>query len=462
LDSPTSSRRDRWITAAAWAALLGLCAFVAGRAAESGPSNAEAASFAQWEMMGRATVGMHDAFPSLKSDDAVLESLDAGAVALRQRAAVVAGEISGPDAARARLSAFDAQARAAGGETAEVERVLDDLYPASAPKDETQAARVARLSDEDRALLARSLGWFGRLALAPEGGDAEARRSVMSAAKRTAAVNAALVGSVCLAVPAGLVLLVVALVQLVRGRLAARHVVEPGRRTFGAETFAAYLALFVVLSLGARAIPQSGARLAALLAVQVASFAALAVPVARGVDWPTLRRRIGLTTGAGLVRELAAGVVGWIACAPIVAAGVFVALALPKLLGHERSPGEGQHPIVSLLSNAAPGDALLLVAMATIMAPLLEETMFRGVLYGHLRESTARWPRAASVVAGAAAVSALFAAIHPQGWTGVPVLAALSFSFTLVREWRGSLVAPMVMHCLTNSVAVVAMRVATS
>jgi membrane protease YdiL (CAAX protease family) len=100
--------------------------------------------------------------------------------------------------------------------------------------------------------------------------------------------------------------------------------------------------------------------------------------------------------------------------------------------------------------------------MATVMAPLLEETMFRGVLYGHLRESTARWPRAASVFAGAAIVSVLFAAIHPQGWTGVPVLAALSFSFSLVREWRGSLVAPMVMHCLTNSISVVVMRVAMS
>jgi membrane protease YdiL (CAAX protease family) len=463
MNAHATTRRDRWITAAAWAAILAACAYFATEAAENGPENAAAGAHAQWEMIGRAAVGMHHALGTpASSSRAVVDTLDKGAVELRQRAAIVAGEIEGPQSAQERLAAIDVSARAAGGTTAEVERVLFDLYPASPPKDETPAARVGRLSPDDRALLAKSLGWFGRLALAPDGGDAAARDAVMSAARRTTIVNGAFVGAACALIPAGLVLLLVALVQTLRGKLVARHDVAPDERTFGAETFAAYLALFVAFSVAAREWAPAEGRVVATLCAQAASFAALGVALSRGVPWATLRRRVGLTTGAGLVREIAAGVVGWIACVPIVSAGVVVALAVPKLLGHERAPGEGGHPIVTFLQNAPPGDALLIVVAATVMAPLLEETMFRGVLYRHLRESTATWPRAASVLAGAAVVSLLFAAVHPQGWTGVPVLGALAFSFAIVREWRGSLVASMTMHCITNTVAVVAMRVALS
>jgi membrane protease YdiL (CAAX protease family) len=463
MHDPETARRDRWISAASWTAILAACAYFAGQAAENGPTNAAAASYAQWELLGRATVGMHGALPSgVSSSGRVVDELDAGAIELRQRAVVVAGEISGPADAHARLHAFDKAARAAGGGTAEVERVLADLYPASPPKDETQAARVARLSASDRVRLETSLGWFGRLALAPDGGDAAARDAVLSAARRTALVNAAMAGAACALIPAGLALLLVALVQSLRGKLVARFDVAAGERTFGAETFAAFIVLFVALSLAVHGLATGSARWAASLGAQIVSFGALAVPVLRGVPWTTLRRRIGLTRGTGIVREIVAGVVGWIASVPVLAVGVLVSLAVPKLLGHARAPGEGAHPVVSLLQNAATGDALLLIAAATIMAPLLEETMFRGVLYRHLRESTARWPRAASVVASAVVVALLFAAVHPQGWIGVPVLASMAFSFAVVREWRGSLVAPMTMHCITNTVVVVLVRVALS
>jgi len=56
----------------------------------------------------------------------------------------------------------------------------------------------------------------------------------------------------------------------------------------------------------------------------------------------------------------------------------------------------------------------------------------------------------------------LFAAVHPQGWTGAPVLAAMALSFALVREWRGSLVAPMLMHGMWNGLVLVLVRVALS
>ena len=47
-------------------------------------------------------------------------------------------------------------------------------------------------------------------------------------------------------------------------------------------------------------------------------------------------------------------------------------------------------------------------------------------------------------------VSFIFAAIHPQGALGIPVLMAPAIGFTAAREWRGSLVPSMTVHALNN------------
>jgi membrane protease YdiL (CAAX protease family) len=48
--------------------------------------------------------------------------------------------------------------------------------------------------------------------------------------------------------------------------------------------------------------------------------------------------------------------------------------------------------------------------------------------------------------------SILFAAIHPQGWPFIPVLASLALAFCVAREWRGTLVPGMVAHGINNFV----------
>ncbi|MBI4025702.1 MAG: CPBP family intramembrane metalloprotease [Verrucomicrobia bacterium] len=40
--------------------------------------------------------------------------------------------------------------------------------------------------------------------------------------------------------------------------------------------------------------------------------------------------------------------------------------------------------------------------------------------------------------------------IHPQGWFAVPVLMSLGFTFGFLREWRGSLIAPVCAHAINN------------
>jgi membrane protease YdiL (CAAX protease family) len=81
--------------------------------------------------------------------------------------------------------------------------------------------------------------------------------------------------------------------------------------------------------------------------------------------------------------------------------------------------------------------------MACVWAPVVEETFFRGALFGYLRQ---HMPWAVSgVLAGL-----LFAIVHPQGLIAVPVLAAIGFNFSAIREWRGSIIASMSAHALNN------------
>jgi membrane protease YdiL (CAAX protease family) len=78
--------------------------------------------------------------------------------------------------------------------------------------------------------------------------------------------------------------------------------------------------------------------------------------------------------------------------------------------------------------------------------------MFRGVLYRHLREASRGWRVGLSVLFSATVVSFIFAVIHPQGLVAVPLLMALAYAFTAVREWRGTLIPGMVAHGITNGV----------
>jgi len=111
------------------------------------------------------------------------------------------------------------------------------------------------------------------------------------------------------------------------------------------------------------------------------------------------------------------------------------------------------HPIVGWVLSAGWWVRLQLLIVASVVAPIVEETMFRGVLHRHLRDATAELGYIASALASATVASFVFAAVHPQGLLAVPALMALAFAFTLVREWRGTLVPGMVAHGLNNGLA---------
>ena len=89
----------------------------------------------------------------------------------------------------------------------------------------------------------------------------------------------------------------------------------------------------------------------------------------------------------------------------------------------------------------------LLVAFITlvILAPVAEEALFRGYLYGKMRKS-------ANVVVAIVLTSIAFAVVHGQINVGIDVF-ALSVILCLLRELTGSIWAGILLHMIKNALA---------
>jgi membrane protease YdiL (CAAX protease family) len=327
------------------------------------------------------------------------------------------------------------------GEASEAARALAML---------TTAALDGEAGKDDQALLVRDLGYFGELAWA-KGHDAEALSSMKDAARGVVLlVTGILLGVLGLAL-IGLILCIVALVRLSQGTMRSRMV--PGDAIHGlyVETFLVWFLLLNGLSIVAAVVAEAAdiPVFAAMGVGFVGSLLCLAWPSVRGSTFARTRIDIGWTRGVGIVRELGAGVVCWLGMLPILGVGILGTIVLMLIAGVQEGDAEApSHPIVESFS-AGPLPIAALV-LAVVLAPLVEETVFRGLLYRQLRSVGAFGRTASSCLVSAALTGFIFAVIHPQGWMGIPALMSIGFAMALAREWRGSLIAPMVMHGLNN------------
>lgn len=102
--------------------------------------------------------------------------------------------------------------------------------------------------------------------------------------------------------------------------------------------------------------------------------------------------------------------------------------------------------------------ALLFVAMAVLIAPLVEETLFRGYLYP-------LFARSFGIIPGIVITGVLFGLMHGAqlGWTWglVAMLVLVGIVFTLVRARTGSVFASFLMHLGYNSLISVASLIGT-
>lgn len=442
------------------------------------PENHNRVQLVLFQLQGRYLIGATDLMRSLDSKQAATlyreaQQFNTGPLPQRLRFVVLAGELAGPEEARRQLNAIQDRLAASSilptTEQAALMRTLGRLY------DDFTAEHydAPTLTQADRDRLRTDLGWFGELALAPANGpNPETRDTLMHAARVTAlTMLGAFLGGGTLAI-LGLVGLALLLASWSRGRARDGLAWRSPFAGIYAETFAVWMLLFLLLSIAAGFIPASESRLLLAGLAMLGSLSALAWPVLRGVPWVQVRNEVGWTAGRRPWLEPFLGVATYAMSLPLLGIGVlliFLLLMAQKMwltgagIADPFNPTEmPSHPVIEFVAGPGWWGKLQVLFVASVVAPIVEETMFRGVLHRHLRDTTSRLGFGWSVLLSGLLVSFVFAVIHPQGVIAVPGLMALALGFTLAREWRGTLIPAMVAHGINNGVLMLLLILALS
>lgn len=400
------------------------------------------------------------------------------------RAAIVNAELDSPEAG---LKALDRREDVAAkfadttphpdGEVSPAAEPISEPSPAEpAPHDDAAAKHAAQietdkrivrsvltegplgLTSSDREAFEARYGWFARLALArelpPE--SAERREVLAGGGQILAAVGLAL-GIFFVALVGGLTAFVVMLTGISRGQVKPAFVPPTPGGSIWIETAAIFIGSFVLLRVGTSLLagqfgsdPPAWVGVVHLGAQWLLALVPL-YPLVRGLSKQEWSRQIGLHTGRGFFREVGAGIYGYFAALPVLAAAmavtviiIFLRSALSGGPGGE-APAPPDNPIVDILSKAGPLELALLFSLAVVWAPLVEESIFRGAIFRQVRGRTG--------LALAAIVSAcMFGLMHGYDFFLLLPVTTIGFVFALMREWRGSLIPTITAHALHNGV----------
>jgi len=316
------------------------------------------------------------------------------------------------------------------------------------------------LTAEQWTLVQERMGWFGSLARAKLEGDPVAQKHIDE--DQVWLLYGIILAGVWFlgAGLAGLALVITLGVLAATGKVRSamqampQALAERGLQRVLGETFICWMLLFLLLRVLVGRVgddaPTAGSAWKSA-ALTFASLGALAWPLWRGVSWRDLRDVTGLRMPGNVWRLARLSAASYMSALPFMALGVLIGQWLAGVLGG-RSFQDVSHPVQELLPGASVGMALALFFAASVAAPVVEETVFRGLLYGHVRQQTWGWPRWLSITAAMLFSATIFAAIHPQGVLAVPALAGVSIGFCITREWSGSVAPGMVAHGFHNGV----------
>lgn len=250
---------------------------------------------------------------------------------------------------------------------------------------------------------------------------------------------------------AGLVLLLLGIINLSTGKLTLRFKAPPPGGSVFLETYTLFLAGFAILSIGLFILSTKVNPALGMLSLPL-QWILIFTPawaILRGMRTSEWRHAIGLHSGEGVFKEIACGFLVYIASIPVYFVGVLITLVIVLFQGALAS-GNGQpiepvtNPVFDLISDSGPLVILLVFSLATIWAPIAEELIFRGALYRHIN-SRVHWVLAAFITA------LLFAYMHSYGPFMVAPLIALGFMFAFMRQWRGSIIPCITAHFIHNA-----------
>lgn len=309
-------------------------------------------------------------------------------------------------------------------------------------------------------------GWFARLVLAGE--DPAEDSALERETARDGEVLVAVLGLFMLvffaALVAGVVILILLTIRAATGKLHSGLSMAPGAaagdRALWLETFSVFLLGFLAVKGAAAGLEQVVGNkqwlAVATLLMQWSLIGVVFWPRLRGMPAEQFRQELGWHRGKGVMQEISAGIMGYLAGLPIYICTAIVVVVVSVLIemirkGMQGVPGDDlpvpDNKVLDMVSGASGITLLLLAGLIVIWAPLVEESIFRGALYRHIR---ARLGGFLGMVAAVGLVAAAFALAHAYVMAGVIMVATLGAIFALMREWRGSLIAPMTAHFLHN------------
>lgn len=415
-------------------------------------------NFGQVDLMGRMFLRGKDLFKGHN----MMSQIDAPGMDFidedRVRLIMLYAEFEGTDVALDKLEALrlemlelEEPAEEATIELSSEDLVLRELDILRTLYTEGQGA----LREDQTMQLADRYGYIGRVALTHGLPDSDPLRAQLLSGFWRIMLFIVLVGLLVVLGPlAGLVLLVFGMISFFGGRMKMRaRVPAPGGSIY-LETYALFVLGFAIMAVGTFFVGNSSMPELAAFSLLVQWLLLLTVfwglvRGARGREW---RLATGWHTGEGVLKEIGCGVLAYLASLPFYIIGVLItaALLIAKEIiatrlnqGVPPDPEPLVNPVFEMIANGGFIVVLLLFVLATTWAPIVEESIFRGALYRHLR-GRLHW------VAAALLTGILFAFMHDYGPLMVAPLIALGFMFAFMREWRGSIIAPMTAHFIHN------------
>lgn len=146
--------------------------------------------------------------------------------------------------------------------------------------------------------------------------------------------------------------------------------------------------------------------------------------------------------------SLAGGRIGPIASVPlgaVVGLGLVGAVTLIDTLS---GPAEGPSAFYLQVSEASQTELVVFVVAATLLGPILEELVYRGWAF---RVASTFWSTQTAIIV----ISLYFWLDHAPSRQSDPIelraIAVAAVTFTVLRAWTGSVVAPIVAHLVYNA-----------
>ena len=348
------------------------------------------------------------------------------------RGAILEADIGDLKAAVAALEGIAPDAQERGPVAADAELVLRIIN-----------SSVASLSKQERDGLVERHGLFGNLALALGRGEAsEEMREVIRESRRATIGTLVFASWQILLGLLGVGVLVLFAFLLAGKRMRPKFdPPAPGGSVY-LEMFPIFLVLFV-LSGAIKGVLDSATSIPPAYTSMVQWIVALVIfwPMVRGVKFSRMRRDLGLHSGEGVWKEIACGVLAYCATMPVYWVAAISSGLLQQAMDLERPDVVGE----TIAGINGYVQMIALASLVVLWAPIVEEVVFRGSLHRHLRARL----RAGTTIA----ITAVgFALVHSYGPVAAAPLIVLGVSFALMREWRGSLIAPMTAHFMHNGV----------